>query len=139
MPNDVELIRITGPAWVDYEIPASAACGRHEEPIAAEPGDQAPDLLAQFHVVGEEFVPIGEHDHSSQLERIRTAKPDVVLITLIGADSVVFNRTFGEQGLGRRMLRLAGAMDESAKQKTPTDCARFIVGNSSFVGMTAVR
>ena len=32
-------------------------------------------------VVGEEFVPIGEHDHSSQLERIRTARPDVVLIT----------------------------------------------------------
>ena len=64
-------------------------------------------------VVGEEFVPIGEHDHSSQLERIRTARPDVVLITLIGADSVVFNRTFGEQGLGRRMLRLAGAMDET--------------------------
>jgi urea transport system substrate-binding protein len=58
-------------------------------------------------------VPIGEHNHSSQLERIRAAKPDVVLITLIGADSVVFNRTFGEQGLGPRMLRLAGAMDET--------------------------
>jgi urea transport system substrate-binding protein len=64
-------------------------------------------------VVGEEFVPIGEHNHSSQLARIRAAKPDVVLITLIGADSVVFNRTFGEQGLGSRMLRLAGAMDET--------------------------
>ncbi len=64
-------------------------------------------------VVGEEFVPIGEHNHGSQLERIRAAKPDVVLITLIGADSVVFNRTFGEQGLGCRMLRLAGAMDET--------------------------
>jgi len=64
-------------------------------------------------VVGEEFVPIGEHNHSSQLERIRTARPDVVLITLIGADSVVFNRAFAEQGLGSRMLRLAGAMDET--------------------------
>jgi urea transport system substrate-binding protein len=64
-------------------------------------------------VVGEEFVPIGEHNHSTQLARIRAAKPDVVLITLIGADSVVFNRTFGEQGLGSRMLRLAGAMDET--------------------------
>ena len=64
-------------------------------------------------VVGEEFVPIGEHNHSSQLARIRAAKPDVVLITLIGTDSVVFNRTFGEQGLGSSMLRLAGAMDET--------------------------
>ena len=64
-------------------------------------------------VVGEEFVPIGEHNHSSQIERIRAAKPDVVLITLIGADSVVFNRAFAEQGLASRMLRLAGAMDET--------------------------
>ena len=64
-------------------------------------------------VVGEEFVPIGEHNHGNQLARIRAAKPDVVLITLIGTDSVVFNRTFGEQGLGSRMLRLAGAMDET--------------------------
>jgi urea transport system substrate-binding protein len=65
------------------------------------------------HVLGEEFVPIGEHDHSRQLARIRAAKPDVVLITLIGADSIVFNRAFAEQGLGSRMLRLAGAMDET--------------------------
>ena len=64
-------------------------------------------------VVGEEFVPIGEHNHSTQLARIQAAKPDVVLITLIGADSVVFNRAFAEQGLGSRMLRLAGAMDET--------------------------
>ena len=45
--------------------------------------------------------------------RIRAARPDVVLITLIGADSVVFNRAFAEQGLGSQMLRLAGAMDET--------------------------
>ncbi|CAN7339908.1 substrate-binding domain-containing protein [Bradyrhizobium sp. LjRoot220] len=64
-------------------------------------------------VVGEEFVPIGEHNHGNQLARIRAAKPDVALLTLIGTDSVVFNRTFGEQGLGSRMLRLAGAMDET--------------------------
>ena len=27
-------------------------------------------------VVGEEFVPIGEHNHSTQLARIQAAKPD---------------------------------------------------------------
>src|SRR5256885_3545312 len=31
--NDIELIRITRPAWVDHEIPAHASCGRHEETI----------------------------------------------------------------------------------------------------------
>jgi urea transport system substrate-binding protein len=65
------------------------------------------------HVVGEEFVRIGEHDHSAQIARIRAAKPDVVLISLIGTDSIVFNRAFAQQGLAPKMLRLAGAMDET--------------------------
>ena len=64
-------------------------------------------------VVGEEFVPMGEHDHSAQLARIQAAKPDVVLISLIGMDSIVFNRAFAEQGLASSMLRLAGAFDET--------------------------
>jgi urea transport system substrate-binding protein len=64
-------------------------------------------------VVGEEFVPMGEHDHSAQLARIRAAKPDVVVISLIGTDSIVFNRAFAERGLASKMLRLAGAMDET--------------------------
>jgi ABC-type branched-subunit amino acid transport system substrate-binding protein len=64
-------------------------------------------------IVGEEFVPVGEDDHSAQIARIRAAKPDVVLISLIGTDSILFNRTFAEQGLASKMLRLAGAMDET--------------------------
>ncbi len=47
-------------------------------------------------VVGEEFVPVGEHNHEAHLARIRAAKPDVVLISLIGTDSIVFNRAFAE-------------------------------------------
>jgi ABC-type branched-subunit amino acid transport system substrate-binding protein len=64
-------------------------------------------------VVGEEFVRLGEHDHSAHIARIRAARPDVVLISLIGTDSIVFNRAFSEQGLAGKMLRLGGAMDET--------------------------
>jgi urea transport system substrate-binding protein len=64
-------------------------------------------------VVGEEFVPVGEDDHSAHLARIRAAKPDVVLISLIGTDSITFNRAFAEAGLAATTLRLAGAMDET--------------------------
>jgi len=63
-------------------------------------------------VVGEEFVPVGEDNHEAHLARIRAARPDVVLISLIGTDSVTFNRSFGEAGLASTTLRLAGAMDE---------------------------
>lgn len=64
-------------------------------------------------VVGEEFVRIGEDDHSACLERIRMAKPDVVMISLIGADSITFNRAFAENGLAATTLRLAGGVDET--------------------------
>ena len=65
-------------------------------------------------VVGEEFVPVGEDDHAAQLERIRAAKPDVVLISLIGTDSVTFNRAFAEAGLARTILRYASCVDETS-------------------------
>ncbi len=64
-------------------------------------------------VVGEEFVPVGEDDHEAHLARIRAARPDVVLISLIGTDSITFNRAFGESGLAATTLRLAGAVDET--------------------------
>jgi len=64
-------------------------------------------------VVGEEFVPLGEDDHEPHLARIRAVRPDVVLISLIGTDSITFNRAFGECGLAATTLRLAGAMDET--------------------------
>jgi urea transport system substrate-binding protein len=65
------------------------------------------------YVVGEEFVPLGEDNHEPHLARIRAVKPDVVLVSLIGTDSITFNRAFGECGLAATTLRLAGAMDET--------------------------
>lgn len=64
-------------------------------------------------VVGEEFVPMGEQNHEAHIDRISAARPDVVLISLIGNDSILFNRCFAEAGLASHMLRLAGAMDET--------------------------
>lgn len=65
-------------------------------------------------IVGEEFVPVGEDDdYGAHLSRIRKARPDVVLVSLIGADSIVFNRQFAEQGLASKVLRLASAFDET--------------------------
>jgi urea transport system substrate-binding protein len=64
-------------------------------------------------VVGEEFVPVGEDDHAAHLARIRAARPDVVLVSLIGTDSITFNRAFAECGLAATTLRLGGAMDET--------------------------
>lgn len=63
--------------------------------------------------VGEEFVQVGEDDYSACLARIRAARPDVVMTSLIGADSIAFNRAFAESGLAATTLRLAGGIDET--------------------------
>jgi urea transport system substrate-binding protein len=89
-----------------------------------EGGERTPGVMAIGETPGAQWRPAIEwlantrqasnfYLIGSQIERIRAARPDVVLITLIGADSVVFNRAFAEQGLGSQMLRLAGAMDET--------------------------
>jgi ABC-type branched-subunit amino acid transport system substrate-binding protein len=87
-------------------------------------------------VVGEEFVPMGEHDHSAHIDRIRAAKPDVVLISLIGTDSIVFNRAFAEHGLASTMLRLGGAMDETVLLGMGADSSEnLFCASGYFVGM----
>jgi hypothetical protein len=46
-------------------------------------------------VVAEEYVPFGAPNKFEEIvTRIKSAKPDMVLITLVGADNVNFNRTF---------------------------------------------
>lgn len=64
-------------------------------------------------VVGEDFVTLGEQDHSRYLDRIEAARPDVVFISLIGLDGILFNRAFAEHALSAQMLRLANCVDET--------------------------
>ncbi|MGO3927581.1 substrate-binding domain-containing protein [Rhodopseudomonas pseudopalustris] len=88
-------------------------------------------------VVGEEFVPLGEDDHERHLARIRAARPDVVLISLIGTDSVTFNRAFAECGLAGRILRLAGAMDETVMLGIGADNTENMFCASGYFGCHA--
>jgi urea transport system substrate-binding protein len=89
-------------------------------------------------VVGEEFVPVGEQNHDAHIARIRAAKPDVVLISLIGTDSILFNRAFAERGLAPKMLRLAGAMDETVLLGIGADNSEnLFCASGYFVGLAS--
>jgi ABC-type branched-subunit amino acid transport system substrate-binding protein len=53
-------------------------------------------------VIGEEYVPFGAPNKFEEVvTRIKSAKPDAVVITLVGADNVNFNRTFAGFGLDK--------------------------------------
>ncbi|SDG97681.1 substrate-binding domain-containing protein [Nonomuraea jiangxiensis] len=59
-------------------------------------------------VVGESFVRYGEAVR--WVDRVADAKPDAILLTLIGSDLVAFNRAYAAAGLGA--ARLCGALEE---------------------------
>jgi ABC-type branched-subunit amino acid transport system substrate-binding protein len=90
-------------------------------------------------VVGEEFVPLGQHEHAAQLDRIKAARPDVVLISLIGTNSITFNRAFAECGLAGKMLRLASAMDETVLLGIGADNAESLFSASGYFSGVASR
>ncbi len=64
-------------------------------------------------VVGEEYIPFSVDNFDASLAKIREAKPDAVLITLVGGASVVFNRSFASFGLDKKMFRLGTLIEEN--------------------------
>lgn len=64
-------------------------------------------------IVGRALLPLGLRDYEPLLSRIRRARPDAVVIAMLGEDAVCFNRAFGEAGLGGRICRLNLAFDET--------------------------
>ncbi|SDC89305.1 amino acid/amide ABC transporter substrate-binding protein, HAAT family (TC 3.A.1.4.-) [Geodermatophilus telluris] len=64
-------------------------------------------------VVGELLVPFGPADPGPALDLVRRTRADAVLLSLVGRDLVAFNRAFGRAGLGRRVVRLSGALEEN--------------------------
>jgi ABC-type branched-subunit amino acid transport system substrate-binding protein len=62
---------------------------------------------------GEDFIPFGTSDYEACLDRIAKAKPDAILVSMVGNDCVTFNRAFAEAGLSRHILRLSPASEEN--------------------------
>jgi ABC-type branched-subunit amino acid transport system substrate-binding protein len=65
-------------------------------------------------VIGEEYVPFGAPNKFEEaVTRIKGAKPDAVVSTLVGADNVNFNRTFAGFGLDKTIARMALLLEEN--------------------------
>ena len=65
-------------------------------------------------MIGEEYVPFGAPNKFEEaVTRIKGAKPDAVVATLVGADNVNFNRTFAGFGLDKSIARLSLLLEEN--------------------------
>ncbi len=58
-------------------------------------------------------MPFEVEDHTDILQKIRAARPDVVVQALVGEASVRFNRAFAAAGFDEAMLRLWLLVDEN--------------------------
>jgi ABC-type branched-subunit amino acid transport system substrate-binding protein len=78
--------------------------------------EQVKKYVAQYggKVAGEEYVPFGAPNKFEEaVTRIKGAKPDAVICTLVGADNVNFNRTFAGFGLDKDIARLSLLLEEN--------------------------
>lgn len=63
-------------------------------------------------VVGERLVASGRAD-AALVEWVAAARPDAVLLSLVGSDLVRFNRAFAASPLAGRVARVCGALEEN--------------------------
>ena len=64
-------------------------------------------------ICGERYLPFGSTNFNALLEDIALSKADAVLVSLVGDDTIHFNREFGRSGLSERVLRLSCAIEEN--------------------------
>ena len=83
-------------------------------------------------VLGEEYVPIGSENFDHALRQIEELSPDAVLITLVGSDSVDFNRAFARKGLADNILRYGPLIEENTLLGVGVECSKGIFSSSGY-------
>ncbi|MGC1358924.1 MAG: substrate-binding domain-containing protein [Xanthobacteraceae bacterium] len=84
-------------------------------------------------VTAEEYVPFGAPNKFEEVvTRIKSAKPDAVLITLVGADNVNFNRTFAGFGLDKDIARLSLLLEENTLHGIGGDSSKNLYSCMSY-------
>jgi len=83
-------------------------------------------------VVLETYVPFGVEEPVELVESVAAARPDIVLLSLIGQDAVEFNRVFGAMDLDRRTVRFSTAIEENVLLATGAEYTRDLFAASSY-------
>ena len=105
----------------DYVWPR--ASNRFAKALIAETGGQ---------VVMETYVPFGVEEPVELVEQVAAAKPDIVLLSLIGQEAVEFNRVFGAMRLDRSIVRFSTAIEENILLATGAEHTRRLYAASSY-------
>lgn len=63
-------------------------------------------------VVLDVLCPVGRCDPGRLLDALRSSRAQAILVSLVGRDLVRFNRAFAASGLGGRLVRVSGSLEE---------------------------
>lgn len=83
-------------------------------------------------VCGEVYVRLGAEDYDKSLAAVERSRPEGVLMLLVGADGVQFNRAFAARGLHEQIVRLSPLMDESMLLATGTEGTAGLYATAGF-------
>jgi urea transport system substrate-binding protein len=83
-------------------------------------------------LAGEEYLPFDTEDFDPVLKRVAESRADAVLITLVGAASIRFNRQFAARGLPRSVLRLGTLIEENTLAGIGADHSANLYASSGY-------
>lgn len=109
---------IVGDDYVWPRVTAAAARG-----YAGECGGRICDQV---------FVPLGSEDFHPVVRRVASARPDAVLMLLVGQDAVLFNRAFAQAGLDGRCLRFSPLMEENMLLASGAENTRRLYSSAGY-------
>jgi len=78
------------------------------------------------------FVPLGSEDFQPVVRRVASARPDAVLMLLVGQDAVLFNRAFAQAGLDARCLRFSPLMEENMLLASGAENTRGLYSSAGY-------
>ena len=80
----------------------------------------------------ETFVPLGCRSWSRAVQDVERSRADAVIMLLVGADAVSFNRAFAAAGMDTRCRRLSTLIDENTLAGSGADGTRGICAAAAF-------
>jgi urea transport system substrate-binding protein len=83
-------------------------------------------------IAHETFVPLGCEDWHGALADVRRAGAEAVIMLLVGADAVGFNRAFAAAGLDARCLRLSTLIDENTLAGSGADSTHGVCAAAGY-------
>jgi urea transport system substrate-binding protein len=83
-------------------------------------------------IVGEEYPAFGTTDFSSIIQKIQTAKPDVVFPFVAGQDGITFLKQMADQGVRQSVKIVANYLDELVTRALPGDVVQGIINSSMY-------